>query len=81
MAVVPVYLPKFGMTMTHGVIVQWLIEEGAVVSAGAPLAVVETEKVNGEIESPATGTVVELSFEADTEVEVGTVIAYIQEDE
>jgi pyruvate dehydrogenase E2 component (dihydrolipoamide acetyltransferase) len=79
MALVPVYMPKFGMTMTHGIIVQWLVQEGDSVKAGDQLVVIETEKVNTEIESPASGTIAELSHAVDDEVEVGAVIAYIDE--
>ncbi len=79
MALVPVYMPKFGMTMTHGVITQWHKQEGERIEQGQPLLSVETEKVNVDVEAPASGTIVELSFEVNEEVEVGTVVAYIEE--
>jgi pyruvate dehydrogenase E2 component (dihydrolipoamide acetyltransferase) len=79
MALIPVYMPKFGMTMTHGVITQWHKQEGERIEQGQPLLSVETEKVNVDVEAPTSGTIVELSFEVDEEVEVGTVVAYIEE--
>jgi pyruvate/2-oxoglutarate dehydrogenase complex dihydrolipoamide acyltransferase (E2) component len=79
MALIPVYMPKFGMTMTHGVITQWHKQEGERIEQGQPLLAVETEKVNVDVEAPASGTIVELSFEVDAEVEVGAVVAYIEE--
>mgnify|MGYP001361051872 CR=1 FL=1 len=79
MALIPVYMPKFGMTMTHGVITQWHKQEGDRIEQGQPLLAVETEKVSVDVEAPATGTIVELSFEVDAEVEVGAVVAYIEE--
>jgi pyruvate dehydrogenase E2 component (dihydrolipoamide acetyltransferase) len=79
MALIPVYMPKFGMTMTHGVITQWYKQEGESIQQGEPLLIVETEKVNQDIEAPASGTIVEISFEVDAEVDVGAVIAYIEE--
>lgn len=79
MALVPVYMPKYGMTMTAGIIVEWLKAEGDRISQGEPIAVIETEKVSTELEAPATGTIVELSFAPEAEVEVGHVIAYIEE--
>ncbi len=81
MALIPVYMPKFGMTMTSGIITGWLVKEGDKVQAGQGLATVETEKVNVDIDSPAPGVVVELSYEVDAEVEVGQIIAYIEEGE
>ncbi|MDX2136521.1 MAG: lipoyl domain-containing protein [Chloroflexota bacterium] len=79
MALIPVYMPKFGMTMTHGVITQWHKQEGDRIEQGQPLLAVETEKVNVDIEAPASGTIAEISFDVDAEVEVGAVIAYIEE--
>jgi pyruvate/2-oxoglutarate dehydrogenase complex dihydrolipoamide acyltransferase (E2) component len=78
MALTPVYMPKFGMTMTHGVITQWHKQEGDRIEQGQPLLAVETEKVNVDVEAPASGTIVEISFEVDAEVEVGAVVAYIE---
>jgi pyruvate/2-oxoglutarate dehydrogenase complex dihydrolipoamide acyltransferase (E2) component len=79
MALHSVYMPKFGMTMTHAVITQWHKQEGETIQQGEPLLSVETEKVNVDIEAPASGTLVEISYEVDTEVEVGAVVAYIEE--
>jgi pyruvate/2-oxoglutarate dehydrogenase complex dihydrolipoamide acyltransferase (E2) component len=79
MALVPVYMPKYGMTMTAGIIVEWLKNEGDRVSQGDPLVVIETEKVSTEIEAPTSGIIVELTFAPEAEVEVGNIIAYIEE--
>lgn len=70
-----VTMPKWGMTMQEALLVEWLVTVGESVTEGQPLATVETEKVDAEIESPGTGTVSELLAEPGTEVEVGTVIA------
>jgi pyruvate/2-oxoglutarate dehydrogenase complex dihydrolipoamide acyltransferase (E2) component len=78
MDLVSVYMPKYGMTMEEGVIVEWLVKEGDVVKAGDSIAVIETEKVETELESPATGTIVEISVATDTEIPVGDIIAYIE---
>jgi pyruvate/2-oxoglutarate dehydrogenase complex dihydrolipoamide acyltransferase (E2) component len=78
MALVEVFMPKFGMTMEAGIITQWLVNEGDVVTEGQALATVETEKVNVDIESPASGTIAEISYAVEAEVEVGKVIAYIE---
>lgn len=70
-----VTMPKWGMSMQEGLLTEWLVTVGDTVTEGQPLATVETEKVDAEIESPAAGTVTELLFEAGVEVEVGAVIA------
>lgn len=70
-----VVLPKWGMSMQEGRITAWLVAVGDVVQEGQPLANIETEKVDTDLESPAAGTVSELLFEPGSDVEVGTVIA------
>jgi pyruvate dehydrogenase E2 component (dihydrolipoamide acetyltransferase) len=41
--------------MTEGRLVAWLAEEGAELEIGTEVAEVETEKINGAVESPAAG--------------------------
>lgn len=71
-------LPKWGMTMQEGTISEWRVSVGDEVSEGAVIATVETEKVDAEIESPASGTIEEIVVEAGSIVEVGSVIARIR---
>ena len=78
MSLIPIYMPKYGMTMEAGLIVEWLVAEGDTVAEGDGLVLIETEKVSTEIEAPAGGVVVELSCQIDDEVPVGQVIGYIE---
>jgi pyruvate/2-oxoglutarate dehydrogenase complex dihydrolipoamide acyltransferase (E2) component len=50
------FMPKLGMEMTEGILSRWFIEDGTTVAKGEPIYEVETEKVESEIESPASGT-------------------------
>lgn len=79
MARVPIYMPKFGMTMTEGTIAEWMRAVGDSVAQGDVLLSVETEKVVTEIECPTSGTLVERLFEAGDEVPVGEIMAFIEE--
>lgn len=78
MARTPVYMPKFGMTMTEALIIEWHRQVGDTVAEGDLLLTVETEKVNTDIEAPAGGTLIDIQFEVDDEVPVGEIIAYIE---
>jgi pyruvate/2-oxoglutarate dehydrogenase complex dihydrolipoamide acyltransferase (E2) component len=73
-----IYMPKFGMTMTEGIIVEWHFAEGDEVSEGDALLTVETEKVDTEIEAPKSGKLVDVQYSVDAEVPVGEIIAYIE---
>jgi pyruvate dehydrogenase E2 component (dihydrolipoamide acetyltransferase) len=48
-------MPKWGLNMREGALVGWLVEEGAELAIGDEVAEVETEKINGIVESPAAG--------------------------
>ena len=48
-------MPKWGLSMTEGRLVGWLVDEGAQVAVGDEVAEVETEKINGVVESPVAG--------------------------
>jgi len=70
-----VKMPKFGLTMTEGTIVEWRKAVGESVQAGEILLVVETDKAEVEVEAPASGTLVEVIGEPKTVYPVGEVIA------
>lgn len=73
----PIYMPKFGMTMTQGLILEWYVATGDEVTEGDPLLAVETEKVNSDVEATASGTLLEIVHDAGEEVEAGTIVGYI----
>ena len=69
-------IPKLGVAMTEGTVVQWLVDDGAAVAVGEPLYVLETDKVENEIESPTTGVVRIVGTPGEV-YDVGTLIATI----
>ncbi len=73
-----VTLPKWGMTMQEGTISAWHVAAGDPVSEGDVLATVETDKVDADLEAPASGVLDEIIVQAGTTVEVGSVIARIR---
>lgn len=72
-----VIMPKFGFTQEESQIVEWFVKEGDTVEAGDPLLEVTTDKVNMEVEAPATGIVGGIRAAAGDTVPVTQVIAYI----
>ena len=48
-------MPKWGLTMTRGMITRWLVEEGAEVQAGDEVVEIETEKIASAAEAPVSG--------------------------
>ena len=63
-------LPKIGLTMKTGIVSAFLVAVGDTVKKGDVVAEFETDKITGEVESPADGTVLELLVSAGDEVEV-----------
>ena len=59
-------MPKLGLTMEEGTILQWLVEDGADVAAGTPVMLIETDKVESEVEASTSGRLHRLGAEGDT---------------
>ncbi|MCS6845105.1 MAG: 2-oxo acid dehydrogenase subunit E2 [Caldilineales bacterium] len=76
---IEVILPKFGFTQETAEIVAWLRQEGDWVEKGDPIAEVTTDKVNMEVEAPASGVLSGLRYKPGDVVPVTEVIAYILE--
>jgi len=78
MAKVGVLLPQWGMGMSEGTLISWLKQVGDTVAEDEPLAEVETEKAEETLESPASGTLVEIVVPEGQTVEVRSIIAFIE---
>lgn len=72
-----VIMPVFGFNQEDSQIVAWLAKEGDAVTQGDPIAEVTTDKINMEIEAPATGILGGIQYTKGETVPVTTVIAYI----
>jgi pyruvate dehydrogenase E2 component (dihydrolipoyllysine-residue acetyltransferase) len=71
-------MPNLGYDMETGKVVSWLKEVGDMVERGEPLAEIETDKTTLEMESMATGTLVEVVAQPGAIAAVGEVIAYLE---
>jgi pyruvate dehydrogenase E2 component (dihydrolipoamide acetyltransferase) len=54
-AITPVVMPKWGLSMTEGTVVSWLVEEGTTITVGLPILEVETDKIANVVEAPDPG--------------------------
>jgi pyruvate/2-oxoglutarate dehydrogenase complex dihydrolipoamide acyltransferase (E2) component len=73
-----VIMPKIGLDMTEGTVVQWLKQVGDHVEKGELLLEVEGDKAVTQVEASVTGTLVEIVVDKDEEVDVGTTIGWIE---
>jgi 2-oxoglutarate dehydrogenase dihydrolipoamide succinyltransferase (E2 component) len=74
---VAVEMPKMGISVSEGTIVEWRKRPGDWVEADETIADVSTDKVDVEIPSPASGRLSQLLVDAGETVPVGTSIAEI----
>ena len=72
-----VEMPKMGDTMEEGKILRWIKQEGDQVKRGESLAEVETDKVNIEIESFASGVLRKILVSEGESAPIGAGIALI----
>ena len=72
-----VTLPELGESVTEGTISRWLKQVGEQVKTDEPLLEISTDKVDTEIPSPASGTLLEIRAGEDETVQVGAVLAVI----
>ncbi len=70
-------MPKWGLSMTHGKVVEWLVPEGAEVSGGTEVLEVETEKITGCVESSMSGTLRRQVAKSGQDVPIGGLLAVV----
>ena len=75
--IVPVTMPKWGLSMQLGKITAWVVAEGDEVKVGDDLADIETEKITGTLEASDAGTVRRIVARVGEDVPVSGTIALI----
>ena len=74
---VVVTMPALGESVTEGTVTRWLKNVGDAINVDEPLLEVSTDKVDTEIPSPATGTILAIDVAVDSTVAVGARLALI----
>lgn len=78
MSTITIPMPKIDQTMEEGTLVEWLVEPADVVVAEDAIAIVQTDKVDVEVETYAAGRVLRLLVEPGDVVAVGTPICELE---
>ena len=73
-------MPKLGLTMTEGTITEWVVDAGQKVEKGSVVMLIETDKVEAEVEADADGIVQYVANVGDT-LEPGEVVGWLLADE
>ena len=70
-------MPKLGFDMAEGLLVRWVKQVGESINKGDVLAEIETDKATVEVESSASGVVLQLIVDQGTMVPVNAPIAIV----
>ena len=73
-------IPKLGMTMKEATLVEWKFQEGQAIKEGDVVLIIETEKVQWDVEASASGFIHIITDVQVTEP-IGTVVGLIAESE
>ncbi|MDR1143079.1 MAG: 2-oxo acid dehydrogenase subunit E2 [Spirochaetaceae bacterium] len=72
-----IIMPKTGMAMEEGIIIEWRVKEGDTVAKGDVVALIETDKSTMELESDYDGVILAVLGRAGEAVPVTKVIAWV----
>ncbi len=72
-----VKVPKWGLSMEEGAVVEWHVAEGDDIAVGDELLEVETSKIANAVESPVAGRVVRIVAQPGETLAVGGLLAVI----
>ena len=73
-----VVMPKLGLTMEEGTVIEWHVAVGDIVNIGDVLCEIETDKLTNKVESKTVGIVREILVREGDTVPCQTVIAMIE---
>jgi len=74
-------LPKMGESVAEATITSWLKSVGDRIETDEAIVEIATDKVDSEVPSEVSGTLVEILYEVNAVVQVGAAIAIIETDE
>ncbi len=75
--IVPITMPKWGLSMTEGKVVGWLVEEGRELKPGDPVMDIETEKIANTFEALDAGTLRRKVADVDDVLPIGALLGVL----
>ncbi len=75
--IVPIVMPKWGLSMKDGMIIEWFVSEGDQITLGQELAEIDTDKINGDMEATAEGVIRRIVATAGSRHRVQALLAVI----
>lgn len=79
--IVPIVMPKWGLAMEEGMLVEWQVEEGARIEKGQEIADIETTKITNIFECPTDGLLRRIVTADGETVPVGFLLAVCAEED
>ena len=74
-----ILVPVLGESINEATVSKWLKSEGEKVEADEPIVELETDKVNLEVPSPVSGTLIKINSKDGSTVEVGALLGSVSE--
>ncbi|RYL93169.1 dihydrolipoamide acetyltransferase family protein [Sporolactobacillus sp. THM19-2] len=72
-----IIMPKMGMGMDEGTVVEWLKHKGDPVKKGESVVSISSDKIEKDIEAPADGFLIDIEAGEDAVVPIGQPLGYI----
>lgn len=74
---VEIIMPKMGMGMEEGTVVEWLKQKGDSVKKGESVVSISSDKIEKELEAPEEGVLIDIEADVDDVVPIGHPLGYI----